>query len=504
MARVQYTHPRFKVTLFLAFTFVLLSGMVFVFGKISQFWTTHQNIQVAFTTAESLKPGAHVRYNGVDIGIVKDMTIIRLDEALLAKFAPFGRKDLDFLPLNDATRLAFQGIPEEELPAKLKDELLGKTMIGLTLEVVNDPGRYRTNDAIHIAASIMEDAALEITTGTGRELKPSEEFWVLGQSGDFFTSLSRSVEEVKSVMARVTDIVGAEERQSMKRALGHSQHILAGMDNFNSTMTARMAQSTKKMENLKTSSTTDMKHLGKSFGQLQPEAKRLLDRLAVFQKDVGDKFDDLNKNVDVAKTELNAQSGAIAAQTKIIQDKTAPELKLMHENLAELSKSLSYPQEHMDYMKYYAGRAIEESLPEIPRIQAAIEKSQKNMQSLKYIREQTDKLIGSRDAGEHNYYSYQELERTWARIARIPRESLNELWAWRPLIPNPPDPGQRPKVADMDRIAKKLDQFISGLEQARDITARVMLPPYTGQPANSKPAFPRKLSGRADTSTAKP
>ena len=503
MARILYHRPRLQALIFLCFSFVLIAVMVFVFGKVSKFWTAHQNIKVAFTTAESLKPGAHVRYNGVDIGVVKEMTIIRLDEATLAKFPPLTKSELDYLPLTDERRLAFKSAPEDQLAAKLKEEILGRTMIGLTLEVDQMPGRYRVNDAVHVAASIMEDPSLEIATGTGSELKPGDDVWILGQSGDFFTKLSRSVEEVKSVMAYVTDIVGAEERQSMRKALGHSQKILAGFDQMSNTMKTRLAQSTKKMDLLKTSSTSDMKRLGKTFGQLQPEAKRLLDRLAVLQKDLGGRFDELNKVLDLAKAELNALTGAVARDMKYVQDKAAPDLKLLHENLTQLYDSAPNMGEHMKMMRYYAGRAMMESQPEFVRIQSAFANTEKNMRSLKYIREQTDKLIGMRENGESNYYSHVDLERTWARVARMPRDAMNELLEWRPLIPNPPDPGQRPKVSDLDRIYKKLDTFTAGLEQARDVAAKVMLPPYKVQPGNpgQKP-FPRK-SGIPDVNGTK-
>ena len=50
--------------------------------------------------------------------------------------------------------------------------------------------RYRADDQVNISTTLMGDTSVEISSGSGDSIDANH--YLLGHSGDFFTSLSRS------------------------------------------------------------------------------------------------------------------------------------------------------------------------------------------------------------------------------------------------------------------------------------------------------------------------
>jgi ABC-type transporter Mla subunit MlaD len=67
-----YSSAEVKAGFFLALCLALFVAMLFIYGKVARAWRGKQEIAVVFTSVTSLRPDAPVRYNGVEVGRVKD------------------------------------------------------------------------------------------------------------------------------------------------------------------------------------------------------------------------------------------------------------------------------------------------------------------------------------------------------------------------------------------------------------------------------------------------
>src|SRR5260221_11059578 len=70
------------------------------YEQIGRMWRARQEILVVFSDVGGLTPDAPVRYNGVEIGRVKSIRTVHLDEALVEKrFGTLTESDLKNLPI---------------------------------------------------------------------------------------------------------------------------------------------------------------------------------------------------------------------------------------------------------------------------------------------------------------------------------------------------------------------------------------------------------------------
>ena len=77
-----YSNAEVKAGVFMAICLALFVAMLFIYGRVSRIMRGRQEIPVIFTSVTSLRPDAPVRYNGVEVGRVREITILPLDEAL--------------------------------------------------------------------------------------------------------------------------------------------------------------------------------------------------------------------------------------------------------------------------------------------------------------------------------------------------------------------------------------------------------------------------------------
>ena len=82
-----YSHVEMKLGMFVAFCLALFVSMLITYGKISPFWRARREINVVFENSNSLRPDSPVRYNGFEVGRVKTMRIIHLDNENLDRLA---------------------------------------------------------------------------------------------------------------------------------------------------------------------------------------------------------------------------------------------------------------------------------------------------------------------------------------------------------------------------------------------------------------------------------
>ena len=227
MANSGYSHAEVKAGLFLTFSLAILVAMLFIYGKASRMWRGREELNVVFKSVTSLRPDAPVRFNGVEVGRVKSINIISLDEKNRARLPRIRPQDLDNLPLTDAHRAElrrFKPLPpnadeaarakwDEEYQAAVLQYVADRNMIELTLEVLSPQEkeavrRYRADDQIRITTTLLGDTSVEVSSGSSQDAPPLDKL-ILGISDEI--SEIGEIEKVAAVTELVDKVCGLAE-----------------------------------------------------------------------------------------------------------------------------------------------------------------------------------------------------------------------------------------------------------------------------------------------------
>lgn len=496
----HYSEVEVKAGLFLAFCLALFVGMLILYGRVSRFWRERQEVNVVFASVSALRPEAAVRYNGVEIGRVKTMRIVHLDPSVLARIRPFHRSNLDDLPLTENQRRELRLVPDYDFDKAVKEALLEKTMIQLSLEVLVEGHhrRYREDDSVRIASTILGDASIEIVSGNGRPLESEEDTILFGSSGDFFQSLARSVDQVEDVLSSVTDVVGAQERLAFKRASVRVDAIMTRFGEMTAISEKRASITSEKFNKLDDASSGAMDSAGKLFERLQPDSARLFDTLSSARRDVSDRLQKLQDTGKQARAETMGVFNRIQDDVRFMLTSSSPHLEEMKANLQRLAMTLGGVTDRVSNMEHMASRSLEQSMPDLERGVEGIKISAENLKTLRYIREITDKLISSKELGEHNFYTMLDTYDRLQRISRPPRDALADVESLRSFVRGYPEPNPPLTEADLDRVNAKIRKFAQELDDARTEAGGTFLPPFTGNANASGKPFVRKRAGRVE------
>lgn len=495
----KYSEAELQAGIFLIFCLALFVAMLIVYGKVSRFWRDRQQVKVVFSSVESLRPDAAVRYNGVEVGRVRSMRIIHMDRKNLDRLLPLNRSHLQGLPVPKDKLRALRLAPDKEFDRMCREAIQGETMIELTLEVLQegDYRRYRVDDSVLVGTTVMGDAAVEIIAGSGRPLGYEEDVLLVGQSKDFFSSLSRSMDQVKEVLSTVTDIVGVEERQSFVRSANRMDGVMETMRGLGKNVSKRMAGTSKKFGVVEKAGTATMDSFGSFFENIQPDTNRLHGSIKDIRSVLGKRFGDVMSEVDGAEKEMKEAFGRINTDVREARKASVPHFDQMKSDVLALIDRFSSASSRTTRMYRTMAMAGEQSLPEMSRMMQAIENSSRNLASMRYIRERTGEIIGKRDRGEHNINTAVDTYDRLIRISRWPRDTLNQLDELRPWVASTDELLPPVKVGDIDRIRAKIAKLETGFDHATSVVSRVMTVPYGGEEEEGAllPPFRRKGSG---------
>src|SRR5579862_790557 len=206
MGALNYSSVEVKMGFFLTFSLALFVAMLFTFGRIAPVWRARQEIFVAFDNVGGLTVDAPVRYNGLEIGRVKWLRIIHLDDATIERLPALTRRDLDNLPLRPPAMIhELRDVADVDFDRVCREKLKNRTMIEICLELLqdNDFNRFHTDDQARVVSTFFNDSAVEIIAGSAAQPLDSNKL-MLGTSGDFFGNLSKSMGEVKDILSNVT------------------------------------------------------------------------------------------------------------------------------------------------------------------------------------------------------------------------------------------------------------------------------------------------------------
>jgi len=497
----SYSHAEVKAGVFLAFCVALFLGMLLVYGRVSRFWRGRQDLHVALSSVAGLRPDAAVRYNGVEVGRVKNMRIIHVDNAQSRRLVPLTRTDLDHLPLALEVRKRLRLLPDTEFDAATKEALRDRTLIELTLEVLQE-GQYRrylSDDNVVLSTTMLGDTCIDVISGPGhgRPLGPNEDILMLGVSGDFFARLSRSMDEVKEVLASVSDVVGGPERAAFKRATGRLDGILNLMNSMSDKANDRLPKTSTRYAEAGQASSRAYEAARDAVKDAKERGTRVGDLAAAANKDLNDRLKALQDEASSAKKETTEQWKAISAGVQSATDAAKPHFDELKENLRGLSRQVTGVSEKLRSIQDVGGQLMDQSTSDVSGFGQNLRKAAQNMMAehLRYWREHIGEWATRGDAGEHAFYTGLEVYRSLRRMARWVRDVNEDLAALEPLVAAA-EPGSTPTVRDLKDAGARVAKMQQEFEAARDKTAESFLPPFQGaKGGEAVPPFKRKRSG---------
>ncbi len=221
--RTHISYAEIKAGVFLTFCLALFIGMLMVLGKFGRSWRGRQELNVVFAATSGLYREAPVLYNGMEIGHVKQLRIMRLNEASIARLPPLTLDDLPNLPLSDEERDRLRTGPEAaaKVHERLSVILRDRTVVLVTLDVLheNDTRRFHLDDTYRISGSFMGDSAVLIRAGHGQPISQGFHRYLIGTAGNSYSDLAQALVQVKDVLASMSDVISAEPSQRSLR--GH-------------------------------------------------------------------------------------------------------------------------------------------------------------------------------------------------------------------------------------------------------------------------------------------
>ena len=472
-----YSHSEVKTGIFLTFCLALFIAMLFIWGNLSRYWRGQQTINVVFASVTSLRPDAPVRYNGVHVGRVKNIVILHLNEPDLKRLPPLKESDIDKLPLTDKERKDFKELWKTD-PLKFAGEvgkrLDKRTMIELTLEVMNenDVKRFRVDDDIRINTTLMGDTSIEIISGVGEFV--SENKLVLGRSGDFFTNLARSVEQVKEILSSVSDVVGIDERESVRHALRRLDTITAQVDKIVNIAVERLPRTWDRVDYLANSAQTNFDKIGDAVEQVQPEVRQTLRAATDAVKDLQQRVGALADTARDAVTDVRTDIKPVFADLKTIAEKSRDDVPALVKNAKDLTARFQTSAAKLDKVLNTGSDMLRETYPDIRRLVLALRYGAENFEEGTNLLKRKPWLIynpAKEDPAVANAQrAIRDLEIATKRFAEL----STELEAVKRNLAK--TPGE--KLERINFIIQELNVLGDTLKYAGDATRRDVLPAF--------------------------
>jgi len=431
MTSRKYSNVEVKVGFFAAFCGALFIAMLVTYGRLAPIWRGRTEINVVFSDVAGLKKDAPVRYNGVEVGRVKWIRLLHLDEDGLKRLPVLSRQHLENLPLwPESVARELRKVSDEDFNVMCRRALKDRTMIELGLEVLQegDAKRYRLDDQIRIVTTVFGDSAIEIISGNGAVNDTGGSQLIIGMSGDFFSNLAKSMGDVKDILSGVTDVVGAEERRSFERASRRLTTITARMDKIREVSGDRAEATGKKMDALSGHISTTLNDMGDSLEKVQPQARTTFEAMKANAQKIQGNFDEVQKEIRTALSDSSNDLKLIRNDINFAIDQSKPNFESMKTTMRAVFDDLGGLSLHLDEMRFTSGRLVSQSQPDIARGVSALKNSLTN---LKYTgmaaNENKDLMLSNRDLGEYEYQSALDIYRKISFAARRFREAEAEV-----------------------------------------------------------------------------
>ncbi|HEY3322245.1 MAG TPA: MlaD family protein [Planctomycetota bacterium] len=441
MAPRNYSQIEVKVGVFVTLSAALFISMLITYGRLAPVWRGRTELRIAFSDIGGLRPDAPVRYNGVEVGRVKQIQLLHLDDDTLDRFAKFSKTDLDNLPLWPETLTReLRAVNDDDFDARCRAALKNRTMVELRLEVLQegDVKRYRLDDRVRIVATVFGNAAVEIISGKGAVNQPASNQLILGTSGDFFSNLAKSMGEVKEILGSVTDVVGMDERRSFERAFARLAPIVTHSEQIAATSGARTAATTHNMDALGDHIERTLNNASDGLDSLRPQSRQTFDLAAERLRQVQQKLRETQTEGATAWQEAAGDLEVIQKDVETTLNSAKPDFETAKMNFRQIYDRLGGLSTRLDGMRDTAGEAMAQSQPDLERGVAALQNSLTNLKHTgEAANENKDLMISNRDTGEYEYATALDIYRRMVSATRRIREAGADLQdttsLWRQL-----------------------------------------------------------------------
>ena len=472
-----YSNAEVKAGVFLTICIALFLAMLFIYGNVRRMWRKPQDITVVFTSVTSLRPDAPVRYNGVEVGRVKEIKILHLVDAKLHLLPPLKPADLENLPLSDKEIKILRdpaATPPETFKDAVEAKLKNRTMIELVLEVMqeNDPSRYHIDDQVNISTTLMGDTSVEIASGSGDAIDSAH--FLLGHSGDFFTNLAKSVEQVKEILGSVSDVVGADERESVRKALRRFDTITERIERIVKLADDRLPVTWNRVDELADSAKSNLNKIGDTVTGVQPQITKTLTTANDAVKDVEDRVGKLADEAKDAVVEIRGEVKPIFGDLQHITSKSRDDLPDLVRNAKDLAGRLHESAGKVDSVLNTGERLLNESYPDLRRLILAFRMGAENFEEATNLLKRKPWLLLKAPSDEAAYNNAQKTAQDLERATRRFRELSTELAAIRRNM----DQAPKEKLERIDFVLQELDILSDTLKFAGDVTKREVLPVF--------------------------
>jgi len=489
-----YSGAEVKAGVFLTFCIGMFVAMLFIYGKASRLWKGHSEISVCFTSVTSLRPDAPVRLNGVEVGRVRAIEIVPMTQERLKLFPPFKLQDIDNLPLTDRERADLRKMnappPEATADMRLKfdqtldlavrEKIAERTMIKLVLEVQGSKGGesegklYRVDDQIRIATTLLGDTSVEIASGNG-DPNDGQERLLLGVSGDFFTSLQKSIEQVKEILHNVSEVVGQDERKSIQSALKRFDSITKKIESVVDLAAKRLPATWDKVDVLADSAREDLDGIGKTITGLQPQIMKTLTSADEAIKELQKRLVELSDEAKSTIVEVRGQVKPILEDIHYITANSKDDFPVLIKNAKDLASRLKLSADKLDGVLATGDRLLQESYPDLRRLILAFRMGAENFEEATSLIKRKPWLVMNKPKEDGGFENANAMAGKLDHAMKSFRELNMQLQAVRRNMPANATKQQTERV---DFLVQELSVLLDTLEFAGESMKKDVLPPF--------------------------
>jgi len=368
------SHSEIKAGALVAFCLALLFVMVFAVGDCGRYLRGSHERVALFSSVTGLQPNSAVNYSGVEIGRVRETRIVDVNDALLRSLPTITVDNLNRLPLSFDEIERLKALKD---PAKVdaaareligpRGDLRGRKMIVLVLEIHRSAKefRLREDDTVRLATTVMGDSTVEISPGSGAPL--TEGRALLGDGSNLFTQLSDSMREIRTLLAKVSGIIGDEEKVNIKATLANVKKASEDM----SLASAKVREMVKDAEKPVKEAIRDLRE-GMSEARLA---------VAAVRKTIGEVKPKVVAALDSGKKMMESGRKAAESADKLMTD-ARPKLLAVLQESATAAKSATSALKEVQKLLAETGDAIDENRPSVRRAMADLRESARNFKEM--------------------------------------------------------------------------------------------------------------------------
>ncbi|MCW8131281.1 MAG: hypothetical protein KIS92_13110 [Planctomycetota bacterium] len=459
MANSRFSNAEVKAGIFLTFCLGLFVAMLFIYGKVTRSWRGQRTLRCVFTEVANLRPDSRVHYNGLEVGRIRGLRIIQIEESLLANLPRLGEHDLERLPLTEEEREDLRGVSAERLDEEMRKRLLGRTMVALELEVLHegDAKRYREDDEIRISTSLMGEAVVEIVSGTGEPVPPESPRVLIGASGDMYSDLAKSLSQVKDIVGSMSEMVGGGDASPMAQKIANFETFTGRIDDLSQGLDKSLPSIWDNLDRRLNDGGERIKSIEKAIVTMRPDLVKALENAEKSLNDMRGQLktmsDEAHGRIAETKQQVKDQIAEVAPLVKEYKEKLPLKIREAREWTVSINGRVTMVENWMTESDRYMRESFASARTTFQGLRGTADAlEEKTWYLANYPWAMTAPMDPNEGMG---------LDLAWrkALLARHYRELRNELVAIQASIGSS-DPSDRARLARVSQVVQEMDAFL--------------------------------------------